>query len=302
MMIAAGCNSSSADRPAADFPTIGQPAAINVLEVGAAPLTKLRWAGAKGVNSRVVLAMDTATSVMGQDIKLDMVMDFNARVLDVTDANVHTMEMVVSDASMKMPGMGLGDTGDMFKDMLKGLRIGFDMDAIGNMSNTSVKAGDGAMASMMEKSMGQMNQSMEQMAIPWPSDAVGVGAKWEALTTQTTEHGATVRMVAQYELVEHKDGVGKVAIKIEQYGDEQNIKLETGMSAKLESLKTKGSGSMTFDLSRPMMTDASIKMNMDMEMEVQDMSLDMDIVANVVMKTMGKDAPMPKTIGELINK
>jgi len=282
-VIACGGNSAP---PKEDFPALGQPAKIKILSAGEGAKAPLRWKPKAGIGERMSMVLDTKMDISagGQSMpmNLSMRMDMDGRVLDVKDDGSSTVSMTVTDASMEMPGMpGGADAADMVRDMLKGMTIEATMDSRGTMTGSKVSGGSDLMAQMTD----QMDDSLDQMAIPFPEEPVSVGAKWQALTTQES-NGMKVRMVATYELVKLEGDLGEVKMSIQQFADAQTMDMN-GVSADLKGLKSTGTGSMEFDLTRPMLAKAEIALKMDAEMEVMGQDADMKVDAKVTMVPKG---------------
>lgn len=269
------------EAPAADaFPGFGEPAKLKLLSDGAGDKAPLRWRPVAEAAEKLSMVMDTdmAISVAGQamPMKMSMKMDMDGKVTEVKADGSAVVQMVVADASMEMPGVEAGG-GDMFRDMLKGLTIEATMDPRGVTSNTSVKGG----GENAEKLAESMNQSLDQMSIPFPEEPVGIGAKWQALTSQET-NGMKVRMIATYELVSLADGKGKVTMTIQQFADPQQMDMN-GVKADLKSLKSAGAGTMEFDLTKPMLMKAEMTLKMDAALSVMSQAADMKVTAKVSM-------------------
>lgn len=293
-VVACGGNNAP---PKEDFPALGQPAKVKVINTGEGTKAPLRWRAVKGVGEKLSLILDTKMEIavqgQTQPVNMTMRMDMDGRVLDVMADGSSTVSMTVTDASMEMPGMGADGAGDMMRDMLKGMTIESTMDSRGAMTGTKVSGGSELMASLGD----QMDSSLDQMAIPFPEEAVSVGATWQALTTQET-NGMKVRMVATYKLVKLDGNLGEVEMTIQQFADAQTMDMN-GISAELKGLKSAGTGTMSFDLTRPMLAKAEIDLKMDAEMELMGQSADMKVDAKVKMVPKGpitEAAPAPDKV------
>ncbi|TNF37265.1 MAG: hypothetical protein EP329_03605 [Deltaproteobacteria bacterium] len=298
-VVACGGNNAP---PKEDFPALGQPATIKILSAGEGAKAPLRWKAQKGIAEKMSMVLDTKMDITagGQSMAMSMgmTMDMDGKVLDVMADGSSKVSMTVTGASMKMdmPGMPSGnEASDMLSEMLKGMTIEATMDARGGMTDTKVSGGSDLLGQMTD----QMDSSFDQMAIPFPEEAVSVGAKWQALTTQES-NGMKVRMVATYELVKLEGDKGQVKLAIQQFADAQTIDMN-GTSADVKSLKSSGSGNMEFDLARPMLAKAEIDLKMDASMEIMGQDADMKVDAKVTMTPKGPiaDAPAPEKGGEV---
>jgi len=271
------------DAPSKDaYPELGKPALVQLLSAGEGDKAPLRWKAQKGAEEKLTMVLDTKMDIkaggQAMPMNIKMKMDMDGKVLDVKDDGSAVVTMTVTDASMDMPGMGGAGAADMIRDMLKGMTIEATMDPRGAMTGTKISGGN---EQMMAQMGGQMDVSLDQMAIPFPEEPVGVGAKWRALTQQES-NGMKVRMMATYELKSLEDGKGTVEMTIKQFADAQTMKMN-GVDADLKSLSSSGSGSMEFDLARPIMSKAEITLKMDASMKVMGQSADMKVDAKVTM-------------------
>jgi len=178
-------------------------------------------------------------------------------VLEFTDAAIADEEGVIpavrdgmQDAAAKVKGMGaevvISDRG------------------ITRSSKTRGDAKDPQVAQLMES----MNQSMQQMSCPFPKEAVGVGAKWQVVTTPNLG-GFTQTLTATYTLTSLTEDGAKFDAVMEQSAKEQDVNnpaLPEGASARIKSLTGSGKGSTEFKFSRttPVASTASSKATIDM--------------------------------------
>ena len=263
------------------YPALGKPAVVQLLSAGEGATAPLRWKAEKGATERLSMVLDTKMDIraggQAMPMNISMTMDMDGRVLDVMEDGSSVVSMTVTDASMKMPGMDGAGAADMVRDMLKGMTIEATMDPRGAMTGTKVSGGN----ELMKQLGGQMDDSLDQMAIPFPEEPVGVGAKWRALTQQES-NGMKVRMMATYELTKLDGTKGEVAMTIKQFADAQTMKMN-GVDADLKNLTSAGTGSMSFDLTRPIMAKAEIKLKMDASMVIMGQAADMKVDATVSM-------------------
>ncbi|MFQ5930463.1 MAG: hypothetical protein ACE5MK_12270, partial [Acidobacteriota bacterium] len=98
-----------------------------------------------------------------------------------------------------------------------------------------------------------MKQSMEQMSVPLPEEAVGVGAKWKTLQ-RVHRRGMTLYQVGSFELMRVDGPSMTLGVTVEQFGPKQDLSVPgqpPGMRAELVSTKSKGRSQMTLDLHSP---------------------------------------------------
>jgi len=263
--------------PAAeDFPALGQPARVKVLASGDGAKTALRFKLRAGDKSEVSMTMDMKSEVRaaGQNMPMNMVMKMSmgSEITELRGDDA-VVTATIRDASFEMPGLGLGGSeADAIRDMVRGLTITFTMSTRGEIRDSKVQSDD----AMVGQLMGQLGDSMDQMAIPFPEEPVAVGARWQALTTQEM-NGIKSRLAATYELLSIDGNVGRVKVTIQQFADPQTMDLQ-GIPAELRRLRSEGSGEMTFDLDKPLGVRGELRMKMDTDMTVMgsDASMKMD--------------------------
>jgi hypothetical protein len=134
-----------------------------------------------------------------------------------------------------------------------------------------------------------MRSSLDQLAAPFPEEAVGVGARWQ-VTTRLEQNGMTIEQVATYELLKLSAEGGTARVTITQSARPQRIQapgMPAGANVDLVSLKSSGGGELEFRFDRLMPPRSRVKARseskmridaggekMDMEMKL---SMDMEV-------------------------
>ncbi|MFT7579814.1 MAG: hypothetical protein ACI9MR_001480 [Myxococcota bacterium] len=275
-------NPLRASRAASEFPAFGDPAKVTLIEAGSGEKSEIRWIGKVGEGTTMKITMDMNMSMqaaqMGnQDIDMKMMMDVDGKITELKDDGHMVITLTVKDADLNMPqlaAMGDADAAKkVFRDMMKSMIIETTIDPRGVTSTTEIKGLDPSMAQMM----GGMDQSFDQMGIPFPAAAIGVGAKWEALAQQEA-NGIKVRVATTYELTKFDGTNGTLKMTVQQFADPQ--KMNVGMmSGDLKKLRSNGSGEMQFNVNEPMMGAIDMKLKMDMDMKATAMGETLDLVS-----------------------
>ncbi len=104
---------------------------------------------------------------------------------------------------------------------------------------------DPALAVMLES----MKTSMEQLAVPLPVEAVGVGARWQA-RTELIQGGMTLDQTTMYELAASARGTLEIRSTIEQRAGRQPVEIANVKDAELISLSGDGTALIEVSLSR----------------------------------------------------
>jgi hypothetical protein len=95
----------------------------------------------------------------------------------------------------------------------------------------------------------RVRQSIRQVTVPLPKEPVGIGARWESVSSLSTEL-LPLLQTAVYEL-ERIDGE-RIHMKVSI-----TQAVPTGKAGNVGALETKGGGTLTLDLSRPIPTQAN---------------------------------------------
>lgn len=124
---------------------------------------------------------------------------------------------------------------------------------------------DNSFKQMVEKT----SQSIHQLTMPLPTEAVGIGAKWR-LSSSLNSNGINVNNIAIYELMSFQDGLAIVNARVEQQAKPQTLNsppiLPAGSSVNLKSLASEGGGQSTIRLDKLMPVRSNLYMNSNSEM------------------------------------
>jgi len=195
----------TADPQALGYPKTGQPGIIKVLAPGAAPRAALRYSVPAGYKSHLDMAMEMtmAMSMSGQTMPPTAVptMNVGADVAVTAVSPAGDITYGISYTGMKMSG---GDP--MMAQMLQGLdadtkTISGSVTITNRGVNKAVnfdysKISNPQFSQMMSSAM----QSLENMSLQLPEEAVGQGARWE-VKQASTAGGISQYIKLEYELV-----------------------------------------------------------------------------------------------------
>ena len=113
--------------------------------------------------------------------------------------------------------------------------------------------------------------AMDDMVVPLPEDAVGIGAKWEATDT-VTQGGISVREKTYYELVALDGPRALIRSRTVQSADRQRASLPglpDGVTAEVVSLRGSGTGEIDLDLRRLVPGNAREEIDVDISFVVR---------------------------------
>jgi Family of unknown function (DUF6263) len=115
----------------------------------------------------------------------------------------------------------------------------------------------------LKQMMGQISQSIKQLSSPVPQQAVGIGAQWR-VSSVVNISGISLKQAAIYELVDMKNGVATLNIKVEQLGaPSQKLNLPEvppGVNVSLKSYTGKGEGKALINLNKLMPISSTLSM------------------------------------------
>ncbi|MEG4071552.1 DUF6263 family protein [Microcoleus sp. Pol14C2] len=250
---------------------------VELLNPGVEPRQELRLKPAIDVKETTVMTvkMDMEISASGRSSPADQipasVMTFETKVTKIDpNGDIH-YEFAYTNSDIA------GDTGNMppaardamrsaLKNMV-GVKGSFIMDNRGFHKGGDIILPEGA-DNNVKQMVGQMSNSLEQLASPLPAEAVGKGAKWR-VSSASDFSGINVNEITTYELASWQDGVASMNVSIEQQANPQNITsplLPAGTTLTLKSFSSQGRGQLTGRLDRlnPFRSTVSISSNSEM--------------------------------------
>jgi len=137
----------------------------------------------------------------------------------------------------------------------------------------------------IKQTVESMRQQINQMSVPFPEEALGVGAKW-TVTQHLEQQGMKLQQVATWELKGRDGTVVQLASSIVQSAPAQAIAapgMPEGAKVSLERLDSTGSGTTQVDLTHvapikgDMKMTSSIAMTTDANGVKMPMNMDMDL-------------------------
>ena len=99
----------------------------------------------------------------------------------------------------------------------------------------------------------QVSDQSSNLAVPFPEEAVGVGARWRS-SSATTLAGIDIRQSYEFTLLERDGNVVKVSMKTTQAAPRQRATLPglpTGTKVTITKYRVSGSGTITMELGAP---------------------------------------------------
>ncbi len=267
---------------AADAPT------ITLKSPGDEPRQQLRFSTTKGFHQNALMTMDMTMALdMGMQKLPKTVLPTTRMVMDSTvtdvsaEGDIH-YEFKLRDIEV-VPRDGAPE---MMVSSMKTALAGMDgLKGSSTVSNRGVvKAATFEMPEslpqQMRQTMDSLQESVGQVAVPLPEEAVGVGATWEATSHITRGNGINMTQKTSYELVSVEGSKIKLKISLDQTAEPQTIKapgMPTGADAKLLNLQSSGSGETLLDLSKLAPIDSTISMESKFKMAVKAMGQEQNV-------------------------
>lgn len=260
----------------AGFPGPGTPATVTLLSPGAEPRVPLRYKLKAGDKAQMLMAMAMGTTVsMGgsQMMAMDlptMKLGVDVAVQNVAangDANYEVVftSMTAEAAPGTDPAMAQmmeGAAGSMVGT--KGTAVISDR-GIARDAKFANPAADPALS----QALSQVSTSIESMSMPFPAEAVGVGARWE-VRQAINSSGITVYQKTISELVSVTGSEVTLKLTQEQTAPPQSLDNPAlgGMKVTIDSYKGTGTGTTTIRFASLVPTvdltsNAAMTMSMD---------------------------------------
>jgi hypothetical protein len=246
---------------------------IKVVSRGSNPQKALRYKFVRGKKSTMVMEMKMAMAIeMGGIKQPEMNMPVVRTTTTVENKEVSPdgtlrYEFVVTGAEVlpdpkAMPQVVSAMDGEMKK--IIGLSGYVVVTNRGIIKDTSV-----TIPAVAGQQVEQLVNDIRQLAVPLPEEAVGTGARWE-VRMPVNMWSLNSSQVVTYSIEELKGTAGKFAVSLELTAPSQKIEspnMTAGTEMFLESLKSSGSGTVNFNLTR-LLPISNMKINTSMSMNV----------------------------------
>lgn len=270
------------------------PPEIKVIDAGAEPRVAMRAKVSAGQEQPMIMTMTIGMSmnVAGSAtpyIKMPpTVMDMRTKVTSVSSNGDFRYEF-------DLRGIDVEAQADTPPDLVVGLKSA--LSGMVGMRGSSVVSERGEVREadfqlppnappQVQQQMQGMRQSIQQIAVPFPEEAVGLGAKWEVIARIPDLNGMSLTQTATYEMLERDGDRIKLRTTMAQSADPQIMKapgMPPGATVRLESMASSGAGETLFDMhklvpiSATMSLSSKISMLIDTGVQKQPMNMAMDM-------------------------
>jgi hypothetical protein len=244
--------------PLEDFPGVGEPPWVVLIDPGKGEKSKLRYRFSAGSIHEMVMTM-TMRMLGLQGRAMQMPGMRVAMVVEVLEANEDRARIYWSIPNDPDLVGTEGAPPERFAKLREDLRV------MSSLRGESTVTSLGVMEEMefevdtedpgLEQFLESMRQSMRQLMAPFPEEPVGVGARWKMLHRLTEP--VTLYQLTSFELLQRAGSSVTLGMKVEQLTPKQTMVLpETppgvtfDISAEVAGM-AQGDGEMTLDLHSP---------------------------------------------------
>jgi len=269
------------------YPAVGSPSVVKVIAAGAEPRKALRYAVPAGFKGRMDMTMSIGinANVGGMAIPMNLPslkMTADLGVTGVAPNGDTSYTLAFSGVTVDAAG---GEANPMMATALQGMQSAITgIKGTSTISNRGlVKSAkiDAANSPEAQQMLGELTSQIENLATPFPEEAVGVGAKWETRQAMKTA-GQFIFQKITTEVVSIEGSTVKLKLTTEQTVPAQaftNSMLPPGTDISLDGGKGTGSGTMAIRLDSLIPTGessivSSMSMTINMGGQSQPMSME----------------------------
>lgn len=260
------------------LPVGGQPV-VKLIEPGAEPRADLSYALVKGATQKMVMAMDMTMAMKAQGQALPtttiprMSMGMDATAAEKNGAGEFRVDSHLTTVSVDPSGAQQEQMARALRPQLesmKGLSMVYWVNPKGHVHDVKLGMPAG-MPPAAQQLLNGMSQSFESMVTPLPAEPVGLGARWQVIS-RTATGGADLLQSAIYTLKSRDGGRATLEVKLIQLAASDTIhspQMPAGMSAKVKSFSSGGSGTTQVDLKSVAPEGGAMTLKTTMDIGVQ---------------------------------
>ncbi len=258
---------------------VGAPPIVKLLEAGAEPRSDLSYALHRGGSQALALAMDMAVTVKSNGQSMPsmpmprMTMTFAALTADKSASGELKIDARLTGTSVEPAG---GQQEQMARalrpqlDAMKGLGMLYWVTPKGRVHDLALDM-PASVPPAAQQLMSVVSQSFESMVTPLPQEAVGIGARWQVVS-RLASGGADILQSAVYTLRSRSGARAGLDVAVVQVAAGDTIhtpQMPAGMSAKLKSFRSAGSGGTQVDLQSVAPESGNLSLKRAVEITVQ---------------------------------
>ncbi|MEM9455658.1 MAG: hypothetical protein AAGF11_15860 [Myxococcota bacterium] len=297
LLTASACASKDDAPPAVEKITVATRSAptITLDDPGQEPRAPLRLRPAAGTRETLELAIGMTMGMRsdGQDLPAIPVPTTRTRLssqVQQAGPDGITVKHAVEDMSVEATSAVPQAVVDQVRATIEPLR---KYQAVTRMDPRGIVLGGDAliprdMPVTTRQTMQQLTESMGQLTAPLPREAVGIGARWTAVS-DITQNGMKLRQTVHYTLVARAEDQATLELTLEQVLLDSKVDVPgtLGSSARVGRFDSAGRGTVELDLRHVSPTSVQMTIELSMAMDISamgqeqrmemDMNLDMSI-------------------------
>ncbi|MEG3895551.1 MULTISPECIES: DUF6263 family protein [unclassified Microcoleus] len=256
------------------------PQEVELLNPGVEPRQQLRLKPTLGIKktTTMVVKMEMVVSTADRSMNVNKVptmvltIDTQATKIDANGDIHYEFSYANADIAGDDPNLPTAALDSMRSAVKKlaGLKGSFIMDSRGANKGGSFTLPQEA-DNNVKKMVQNMSKSLQQLASPLPTEAVGKGAKWR-ISFPSNVSGMNVNQTATYELIGLQDGVATLKTRVEQQANPQNLtlpQLPAGSTMTLKYFASQGEGEVIMRLEQLMPVRSVVSINSNSEITLK---------------------------------
>ena len=231
---------------------------FELVSPGAEPRMALRYRPIAGTSSAIEMSMDFDLLSGGVTNAMPtLVLDLELGVVAVAPDGSATIRTTIKHASARdrglatQPGLSAA-TMNQALALVDDIKILSTLSPRGRQKDSKVENPKPNIAPALMQQISMMTQGLEQLAMPMPEQAVGVGAKWRAVKP-LAQNGVDMTSTTTIEITAIEGSKVSFASTTQLTGPDQTLK-EGTRSVSLANVGGTGGGTGTIDLARLAMT------------------------------------------------
>jgi hypothetical protein len=256
---------------------VGGAPRVTLLEAGAEPRDALAYHFTKGEKQPLTISLDMTMGMKSGAMAMPpmklprMAMKLGLTASDVNPKGEAKVDALLDAFTVEPKGASEEAIAKALGPQLaqtKGLTMSYWVAPNGHVHDLDVRLADAPDAA--KQALQGMSQSFESMTAPLPDEPIGLGARWEVIT-RVANGGADLVQDATYTL-KARDGdkasLGVVVVQLAARDTVQAPGLPPGVTAKLRTFHSGGSGTTELDTSSMAPASGSLDVSSAMALDV----------------------------------
>ena len=247
-MISVACGNKSSEPP----PPAKSEDGFELVTAGAEPRALLRYRPVVGAASAMAMSMDFDLDTGGVETKMPtLTLDLELAVVAVAPDGSATVRTTIKRASARDRVMGAAVSAATMNQTLAlvdNIKITSTLSTRGHQTGSKLENPQQGIAPELMQQITTMTQGLEQLAMPMPEPAVGIGAKWKS-TKGLAQNGVDMTSTTTIEITAIEGDKVSFASTTTLTGPDQTLK-EGPRAVTIKKVGGNGGGRGTVDLAR----------------------------------------------------